>query len=78
MHNNEVIKDSASEKGISFFFDCAMLFQSPADITVSVTRFVHMKRNYGTAQRIAGALKLEDHHGLFQPRPFYDSIRVFC
>ena len=24
---------------------------------------------------IAGALKLDDHCGLFQPRPFYDSMR---
>ena len=25
---------------------------------------------------IAGGLKLHDHHGPFQPRPFYDSVML--
>jgi len=27
---------------------------------------------------IAGGLKLDDHRGPFQPRPFYDSMIVVC
>ena len=27
--------------------------------------------------RIAGGLKLDDHCGPFQPRPFYDSVKLF-
>ena len=27
--------------------------------------------------RIAGGLKLDDHFGPFQPRPFYDSMILF-
>ena len=27
---------------------------------------------------IAGGLKLDDHCGPFQPRPFYDSVMLWC